>query len=178
MTRAADVMTWVQATPFGAIEVVLGPDGLERVSMSDLHHDLWSERGAAHPPADQKSRRVAGQFDAYFAGRRRNFDIDVVLADSFTEFQRQVLLRLRDEVGYGETVTYGELAEIAGRPGAARAVGSTMARNPVPFVIPCHRVVAANGIGGYGGGYGDAVALKRALLDFEAGVSSTLRSVR
>ena len=68
---------------------------------------------------------------------------------------------------------YGVRGETQG-PGAARAVGSTMARNPVPFLIPCHRVVAANGIGGYGGGYGDGVALKRALLDLEAGVRSPL----
>ncbi len=73
---------------------------------------------------------------------------------------------------YGETATYGEVAEMIGRPGAARAVGSAMARNPVPLVVPCHRVVAANGIGGYGGG--DAgIALKRALLDREARVRPT-----
>ena len=76
-------------------------------------------------------------------------------------------LTVRAEVPYGETVTYGELAELAGRPGAARAVGTAMARNPVPFFVPCHRVVAAGGIGGYGGG-AQGVALKRALLDLEA----------
>ena len=68
------------------------------------------------------------------------------------------------EVGWGETVSYGELAEMAGRPRAARAVGTAMRSNPLPFVIPCHRVVAAGGrIGGYGGGR-NAVELKRALL--------------
>ena len=68
------------------------------------------------------------------------------------------------EVGWGETVSYGELAEMAGRPRAARAVGSAMASSPLPFVIPCHRVVAAGGkIGGYGNGR-NAIALKRRLL--------------
>ena len=67
-------------------------------------------------------------------------------------------------MGWGETVSYGELAEMAGRPRAARAVGSAMATNPLPYVIPCHRVVAAGGkIGGYGGGP-NAVARKRELL--------------
>ena len=69
-----------------------------------------------------------------------------------SDLQRHVLLTVRAEVPYGETATYGEVAELAGRPGAARAVGTAMSRNPVPFFVPCHRVVAANGIGGYGGG--------------------------
>ena len=78
-----------------------------------------------------------------------------------------------EEVPWGEVVSYGELAGLAGRPRAARAVGSAMRNNPIPFVIPCHRVVAAgNRIGGYGGGR-NAVALKRELLERE-GVS-TLR---
>jgi methylated-DNA-[protein]-cysteine S-methyltransferase len=75
-----------------------------------------------------------------------------------------VLETLRREVPWGETVTYGELALMAGAPGAARAVGTTMATNPVPLVVPCHRVVASGGrIGGYGGGL-HGVATKRTLL--------------
>ncbi len=173
MTQTDGVTTWFQSTPFGAIEIVLGPRGLERVTLPAFDVDGSGARGSQPRAADKTSRRVAAaarQFDGYFAGRRREFEIDVDLPDSLSEFQQHVLLSLRAEIGYGETVTYGELAEIAGRPGAARAVGSTMARNPVPFVIPCHRVVAANGIGGYGGGYGSGVALKRALLDLEADV--------
>lgn len=155
---------WRQTIPWGDIVVEVGPRGITRISLPQSPVD---ER--VDPP--RRDARIAGQLDAYFAGTRRAFDVEVELPDSLSEFQRRVLLSLRDEVGYGETVTYGELAEIAGRPGAARAVGSTMARNPVPFVIPCHRVVAANGIGGYGGGYGDGIALKRALLDLESGIS-------
>ena len=82
-------------------------------------------------------------------------------------FRRVVLETLAREVQWGETVTYGELADLAGRPRAARAAGSAMRDNPLPFVIPCHRVVAAGGrIGGYGGGR-NAVALKRRLLERE-----------
>ena len=164
--------TWVQATPFGDIAVTLGPQGVERIYVPGLDRDFVAVGVEARDRATTKSRReaaIARELDEYFAGRRTHFDAPVDLSDQWSEFQRRVLLTLRDEVGYGETVTYGELAEMSGRPGAARAVGSTMARNPVPFLIPCHRVVAANGIGGYGGGFGDTIAFKRALLNLEAG---------
>ena len=164
--------TWVQATPFGDIAVMLGPNGVERISLLGLDGDFMAVDVPKRDPAAKKSRRetgIARQLDEFFAGTRREFDVAIDLPGSLSELQEKILLTLRDGVGYGETVTYGELAEMVGRPGAARAVGSTMARNPVPFLVPCHRVVAANGIGGYGGGYGDGVALKRALLDLEAG---------
>jgi methylated-DNA-[protein]-cysteine S-methyltransferase len=81
-------------------------------------------------------------------------------------FPRTVYETLRREVGWGETVSYGELAEMAGRPRAARAVGNAMSRNPVPIVVPCHRVVAAGGrIGGYGP---SGVPTKRFLLALES----------
>jgi methylated-DNA-[protein]-cysteine S-methyltransferase len=80
-------------------------------------------------------------------------------------FPRAVYEVLQKEVPFGETVSYGELAEMAGRPGAARAVGNAMSRNPVPIVVPCHRVVAAGGrIGGYGS---SGVSTKRFLLALE-----------
>ena len=80
-------------------------------------------------------------------------------------FPRAVYETLRRDVGFGETVSYGELAEMAGRPGAARAVGNAMSRNPVPIVVPCHRVVASGErIGGYGP---SGVRTKRFLLALE-----------
>ena len=80
-------------------------------------------------------------------------------------FPRTVYETLRRDVGWGETVSYGELAEMAGRPLAARAVGNALSRNPVPIVVPCHRVVAAGGrIGGYGP---SGVATKQFLLALE-----------
>ena len=109
------------------------------------------------------TRRSHRALDEWFTGRSRTLSVPLDL-DGVDGFRRTVLETLVREVGWGETVSYGELAEMAGRPRAARAVGTAMASNPLPFVIPCHRVVAAGGrIGGYGGGR-NAVALKRSLL--------------
>lgn len=96
-------------------------------------------------------------------------DVPVALS-GLSPFRRRVLERLR-EVPPGETVTYGELAERAGSPGAARAVGGAVRANPVPIVVPCHRVVAADGLGGYSGGRGPST--KRRLLEIERGYSWT-----
>ena len=156
----ADRIWWRQDTPIGEITVVLGPEGVVRISLPAGHVDPFD----AVPERDVA---VAAELDEYFAGTRREFTFAVDLSTVTASFQRTVLETLAREVPYGETVTYGELAAVAGRPGAARAVGTTMAHNPVPFVVPCHRVVASNGMGGYGGGYGDALAIKRALLDLE-----------
>lgn len=91
------------------------------------------------------------ELDEYFAGRRRAFDLTLDLRGT-TGFAETVLHELA-AVPYGTTTTYGELAARAGRPGAARAVGTIMNRNPVPIVLPCHRVIGATGsLVGYGGG--------------------------
>jgi len=95
--------------------------------------------------------RVHRELDEYLEGKRRAFDVDVDLRGQ-PAFYLRVLGELAG-VGYGETTTYGELAARAGNPKAARAVGTVMNRNPVPIVLPCHRVVGANGsLTGYGGG--------------------------
>jgi len=99
----------------------------------------------------------------YFAGDRRAFSVPFDLASVRSSFQCGVLRRLVD-VPFGSTVTYGELAALVGSPGAARAVGVTMAVNPLPIVVPCHRVVASDGLGGYSGG---GVENKRRLLAHE-----------
>ncbi len=105
--------------------------------------------------------RAVRQLGEYFEGRRRRFDLE--LAPRGTEFQLRVWRALA-EVPYGETVTYGELAERLGRPGAARAVGRANGTNPIPIVVPCHRVIGADGsLVGYGGG----LEVKRALLELE-----------
>src|SRR4051794_23397149 len=96
-----------------------------------------------------RDRTLAMRLDAWFAGRDDLSDVPVDLdAAALSDFQRHVLMTVRAEVPYGETATYGEVAELAGRPGAARAVGTAMARCPTPLFVPCHRVVAANRIGG------------------------------
>lgn len=95
--------------------------------------------------------RLHRELDEYLSGRRRAFDVAPDLRAQ-TDFYMRVLAELA-RVGYGETTTYGALAARAGNPGAARAVGTVMNRNPVPIVLPCHRVVGADGsLTGYGGG--------------------------
>jgi methylated-DNA-[protein]-cysteine S-methyltransferase len=149
------VKLWVQSSPFGDVTVVVSERGVREISLP----------GDDLPAGDvgAPDRAVARQLDDWFAGTRHAFDVALDL-EGLDGFRRTALETLAREVGWGETVTYGELADLAGRPRAARAAGSAMRDNPLPFVIPCHRVVAAGGrIGGYGGGR-NAVDLKRRLL--------------
>jgi methylated-DNA-[protein]-cysteine S-methyltransferase len=146
---------WRQPSPFGDVTVVVSAEGVREISLPGDHRP----DGEIGAPV----RMVARQLDDWFAGKRHAFDLTLDL-EGVDGFRRVALETLASEVAWGETVTYGELADLAGRPRAARAVGSAMRDNPLPFVIPCHRVVAAGGkIGGYGGGR-NAVALKRELL--------------
>jgi len=155
---------WRQESPYGELTVVLSEDGVYEISLpGDDQPDVATTKA---------DRAIAQQLDDWFAGRRHAFDLTLDLSE-VNGFRREVLETLAREVPWGEVVSYGELAALAGRPRAARAVGSAMRNNPIPFVIPCHRVVAAgHKIGGYGGGR-NAIALKRELLARE-GVS-TLR---
>jgi methylated-DNA-[protein]-cysteine S-methyltransferase len=105
-------------------------------------------------------KETTTQLEEYFAGERRDFDIPIELDG--TPFQRQVWFELA-RIPYGETISYGELARRVGRPNGPRAVGQANGRNPIPIIVPCHRVLASNGIGGYGGG----LKVKRALLALE-----------
>lgn len=149
---------WRQASPFGEVTVIVSARGVREIS---LPGDDQPDGEASAPDV-----RVQRQLRDWFSGKRHAFDVTLDL-DGVDGFRRTVLETLASEVGWGEIVTYGELAGMAGRPRAARAVGSAMRGNPLPFVIPCHRVVAAgNRIGGYGGGR-NAVALKRRLLERE-----------
>lgn len=102
------------------------------------------------------------QLREYFAGHRTEFDLP--LAPEGTEFQRSVWRRLQ-EIPYGETISYGELAKRVGNPKASRAVGAANGQNPIPIVIPCHRVIGSNGkLTGFGGG----LPTKEALLGLES----------
>jgi len=113
--------------------------------------------------------RFQNQLRDYFSGQPVRFDVDIDLHD-VTDFQRRVLEACAT-IDYGSTLTYRQLAELVGRPRAARAVGNAMARNPLPLVIPCHRVVAGNGkLGGFSAEQG--VALKERLLAMEAASAS------
>jgi methylated-DNA-[protein]-cysteine S-methyltransferase len=101
------------------------------------------------------------QLDAYFSGRLKTFSLNLCL--DVRPFQKKVLTTLR-RVPYGQTISYGKLAEKIGSPKASRAVGQANAKNPMPIVIPCHRVIGSNGkLTGFGGG----ISIKQALLDLE-----------
>jgi methylated-DNA-[protein]-cysteine S-methyltransferase len=119
---------------------------------------------------------AGAQLAGYFAGRRRSFELPLDWG-AVSRLQRQVLGVLFDSVGFGETVTYGALARLAGSrdgqaPLPAPAIGQLMGSNPYPLIVPCHRVVAADGLGGYSGGTG--IEIKRWLLIFEGAEPPTL----
>ena len=148
-------------SPIG--ELLLSGDG--RV----LHglHMLDGRRPVEPDPAwrrdDGAFHEVRRQLTEYFGGGRERFELPLALAG--TPFQGEVWQALR-EIPYGETISYGELARRIGRPRAVRAVGLANGRNPIAVIVPCHRVIGANGtLTGYGGG----VERKRLLLDLEAG---------
>ena len=130
-------------------------DGLTRVFMP--HEDAPSHDG--EPGAHVT--RAASQLGEYFRGTRTEFDV-VLAHTSATPFQRDVWRALAT-LPYGSVATYREVAELTGRPRAARAVGNANHANPWPVFVPCHRVVASHGLGGYGGGED----IKRYLLDLE-----------
>jgi methylated-DNA-[protein]-cysteine S-methyltransferase len=126
----------------------------------------WERKGIEFKDYDKKNLRLFNQLDAYFAGKRRRFDIPLDLRG--TPFQLHVWDFLLS-IPWGESRTYGQIAEALGRPKAARAVGRAVGMNPVSIVVPCHRIVGSNGsLTGYGGG----LDRKRALLELEGLVVS------
>lgn len=147
-------------SPFGNILVAWSDRGLERVgigaSVERMADPAWRFVRQLDCPATRQLR-------AYFAGTLRVFDLPVVLEG--TAFQKKVWQDLA-RIPYGQTASYGEIGARVGSPNASRAVGLACGRNPVPIVIPCHRVIGSGGsLVGFGGG----VAMKQALLDFERG---------
>ncbi len=142
-------------TAMGPLLVGVTDRGLCRISYDPEPEQELDRLARVYGPRVLRSAgpvdRVHRELDQYLDGKRRAFDVDVDLRGQ-PAFYLRVLGELA-RVGYGETTTYGELAARAGNPKAARAVGTVMNRNPVPIVLPCHRVVGANGsLTGYGGG--------------------------
>jgi methylated-DNA-[protein]-cysteine S-methyltransferase len=153
-------------TPLGTLLVAASEAGLCRISydpepereVERLARALGTRILRSPKPIDEVRR----QLDEYFEHSRRTFELDLDLRLT-ADFSRRVLDELA-KVPYGEVTTYGDLAARAARPRAARAVGTVMNRNPIPIVLPCHRVVGANGsLTGYGGG----IERKEALLKLE-----------
>jgi O-6-methylguanine DNA methyltransferase len=143
-----DTLTTTIESPVGPLTLIARDGVLTNVSMHEQRH-------VSPPPQDAVTddawfTDVAEQFDAYFAGERSTFDIEMNLLG--TPFQQRVWSQLC-QIPYGETISYGELARRVGNPNASRAVGLANGRNPIAIVVPCHRVIGANGsLTGYGGG--------------------------
>jgi methylated-DNA-[protein]-cysteine S-methyltransferase len=156
----------LEDTPVGRLLVGVTDHGVCRISYDPDPERELEELARLHGPRVLRSARpvdrLRRELDEYFAGRRRHFDLEPDIR-VVPEFNRRVLEELA-RVEYGETTTYGALAAKAGNPHAARAVGTVMNRNPVPIVLPCHRVIGADGsLTGFGGG----LHVKRFLLELE-----------
>jgi methylated-DNA-[protein]-cysteine S-methyltransferase len=155
-------------SPLGRLLLAATPQGLVRVAYELENHDrvLDTLSQRLSPRVLRAPRRLDGaarQLDEYFSRQRRVFDLSLDL--SLSRGFRQLVQRHLPEIGYGHTRTYGQLADLVGNPRAVRAVGSACATNPLPVVVPCHRVLRADGTpGGYVGGPG----AKKALLSLEA----------
>jgi methylated-DNA-[protein]-cysteine S-methyltransferase len=155
-------------SPVGPLLLAATPLGLVRVAYQREGHDavlqaLASKISPRILAAPRRLDEAARQVEEYFAGRRTSFDIALDLRLS-AGFRRTVLGHLA-AISYGHTESYAEVAAATGHPGAVRAVGSACATNPLPVVVPCHRVVRSDGsLGGYLGG----LEVKRTLLELEA----------
>jgi methylated-DNA-[protein]-cysteine S-methyltransferase len=155
----ADLAAAVFPSPVGPLALVASPLGL-----SAIRWDGEVPAGVALDGGAAVLAEAASQLAEYFGGTRRVFDLPLDLVG--TPFQREAWRALRD-VPFGETLSYGEQARRLGRPAAARAVGAANGRNPLPIVLPCHRLVGSDGsLTGFGGG----LWRKRALLEHEASV--------
>jgi methylated-DNA-[protein]-cysteine S-methyltransferase len=149
-------------SPYGQILLVANDEGLAGVYFDGQKYvpepDRRWLRDARHATLEQAKRELT----EYFGGERRHFD--TALAPEGTAFQRAVWKAI-STVGFGETITYGDLARRAGYPGSARAAGAATGRNPIGIIVPCHRIVGSDGsLTGYAGG----LARKRALLALES----------
>ncbi|MEZ4274649.1 MAG: methylated-DNA--[protein]-cysteine S-methyltransferase [Nitrospirales bacterium] len=150
---------WISPSPVGRLLLVGSPDGLQALQFQDGAHPLdiqptWTK-------SCEPFRPVLDQLQEYFDGSRTRFQIALNLQG--TPFQCQVWKALQS-IPYGRTVSYGKIAHQIGSPKASRAVGAANGQNPVSIIVPCHRVIGANGkLVGYGGG----LSIKTALLELE-----------
>lgn len=166
--RILDVAYTTIETPVGSLLLAATPEGLVRVAYASEGHDRVLEHLAARisPRVLRAPKRLdaaAREIDEYFVGTRRVFDLplDLSLSAGF----RQLVQRHLPTIAYGHTESYAQVARRVGNPRAVRAVGTACATNPLPIVVPCHRVLRTDGsLGGYIGG----PAAKSALLELEA----------
>lgn len=156
----------VHESPVGPLAISASDAGVHAIEFHAPRHAVVRDvrwRAGPHPLLDA----IAAQLDEYFAGTRQSFDLP--LAPEGTDFQRTVWHALA-AIPYGETISYAQLAARIGRPSAVRAVGAANGRNPIPIVLPCHRVIGADGsLTGFGGG----LPTKRFLLALEGALPQT-----
>jgi methylated-DNA-[protein]-cysteine S-methyltransferase len=164
-TQDADILYSSVDSPFGPLLVATTKRGLVRLAYPDSETDEVLEHlsGRLSPRVLESARGtdpVRRELGEYFEGRRRRFEVslDLSLARGFT----RSVLRATWRVPFGEVVTYGQIAARCGHPSASRATGNALGANPIPIVVPCHRVVRAGGsLGGYTGGLDRKVTLLR-----------------
>lgn len=143
-------------TPIGLLEITATDEAI--VGVKPANH---GENVAGDAVANDLVQKCRVELEEYFAGKRKNFDLP--LAGEGTDFQKQVWEQLQ-RIPYGETRTYGEIAKIMGRPKASRAIGMANHNNPILILVPCHRVIGADGsLTGYAAG----IEAKKYLLEFE-----------
>jgi methylated-DNA-[protein]-cysteine S-methyltransferase len=159
---------WPVETSYG--EMLLGgcDESLHHVLLPNASREARPRLRAEDHGCPAAVRRAAAQLEEYFAGERTSFDLPLELLG--TPFEKEVWLALQT-IPYGETASYGEIARKLGRPSASRAVGMANSRNPLPVVLPCHRVIGSNGsLTGFGGG----LELKALMLEHESEVAAGL----
>jgi methylated-DNA-[protein]-cysteine S-methyltransferase len=155
--------TFTVESPVGTLRGAVTAKGLALVAFPSSDWDTQLARLAKlhGPPKADEQHLAAKELRAYVAGKLHVFTVPIDL-ELATPFAKKVLTKL-GRLPPGRLTTYGQLAKDAGRPGGARAVGGAVGSNPVPIVVPCHRVVASSGLGGFGGG----LAMKKWLLRLE-----------
>jgi methylated-DNA-[protein]-cysteine S-methyltransferase len=170
------IMTTV-SSPVGELTLTATEEGLTGVYFDRGSHpppkrevSAWVEDDGARGRASEILADARAQLAAYFAGDRTSFDLP--LAPGGTEFQRRVWSALR-EIAFGSTTSYGDIARQIGAPKAVRAVGAANGRNPIPIIVPCHRVIGSNGsLTGFGGG----IERKEWLLSHEGALERALEA--
>jgi methylated-DNA-[protein]-cysteine S-methyltransferase len=170
------IMTTIES-PVGELTLTATDEGLTGVYFDRGSHPpperevrSWVKDDGSHGRASAVLASARAQLASYFSGERTDFDLP--LAPRGTDFQRRVWMELR-AIEFGETTSYGDIARKIGSPKAVRAVGAANGRNPIPIIVPCHRVIGSNGsLTGFGGG----IERKHWLLAHEGAIGQGQRA--